>query len=211
MDDHLTQLPAHVLLERLASAAPTPGGGTASALVGGIGAALVEMVVALTRGRPDAAGDDSTLAEIGTAAAALRAELLDLAERDANAYAAVVQARRLPRSTEAELAVRRDAVAAAIRDATRVPIETARAALAVLDHAEQLAPIGNPNAISDVGVAGLMAAASVRGALLNVRINRPSLAPTDALQAEADAIEAEHASLDDRERRLAHLVAGRMA
>jgi glutamate formiminotransferase/formiminotetrahydrofolate cyclodeaminase len=211
MDDRLTDLPANDLIERVASAAPTPGGGSAAALVGATGAALVEMVVALTSGRPAAANDEAALGDIARSASELRKRFVELTDRDAEAYAAVVQARRMPRDTAAQAEARGGAVAAATREATRVPLETAGAGLDVLDLAERLAAIGNRNAISDVGVAALLAAAAARGAILNVRINRPSLDPDDELHVEADQLETRLADLADQERRVAGAVAGRMA
>jgi formiminotetrahydrofolate cyclodeaminase len=171
----------------LATRDPVPGGGSAAAVVGSIAAALVAMVVELSLGRPELAGHERELRRIGEAAASQRRSLLDLAERDAAAYAAVIAARRLGRATEAERSARGAAIAAATRDATRVPLETAESAAEVLELATQVAPLGNPNAVSDAGVAAHLAAAAVRGALLNVRINLPYLADDDPLRSDASA------------------------
>ena len=177
--DRIADLPVRELVGRLASSVPTPGGGSAAALVGAMAAALVEMVGALTAGGVEA------VREIGAAAAVRRSELLELAELDASAYQAVITARRLPRETEAERADRAERVAEATREATRIPLQVAETAAGVLTLAHRLAPIGNPHAVSDVGVAAQLASASVRGALLNVRINLPSLATDDPLRPEA--------------------------
>lgn len=185
MDSRLSQLTIDELLERLASDDPVPGGGSVSALAGALGAALVRMVVALSVGRPAAADHDETLTEIAQSATALTSELLRLSELDAAAYAAVVAARRLPRESELEQLARARQVEAATREATMVPLEIARRAEDVLTLAERLAPIGNRNAVSDVGVAALLAAASLRGAAMNVRINLPFLAESEQLRAEA--------------------------
>jgi formiminotetrahydrofolate cyclodeaminase len=201
MDSRLTDLSVTDLVGRLASRDPIPGGGSASALAGAMGAALVHMVVELTAGRP--AADEPALARIRFAAASLQSDLLRLAEVDAAAYASVVAARRLPKDTDRDRDARRVQMDQAIREATRAPLEIARRASDVLALAEELVPIGNRNALSDVGVAGVLAAASIRGAIMNVDINLPSLPDDDPLRAEAGgAAEELVADLDDRERAL---------
>lgn len=185
MDERLTDLPASELLRRLASAEPIPGGGSAAALAGAMGASLMQMVVALTAGRAGSEAHETELTEIANAAATWQAELLRLTELDATAYDAVVRARRLPRGTDLERSARDVQVAAATREATRIPLETVRRAAEVLVLAERLAPIGNRNAISDVGVGALLATTAMRGAALNVRINLPYLPVDEPLRDEA--------------------------
>jgi formiminotetrahydrofolate cyclodeaminase len=211
MDEPLTDLTVRRLVERLATSDPVPGGGSAAALAGAMGAALVRMVVELSMGRPAAEGHDDALAEIGAAAGAWQSELLDLAERDAGAYDAVVRARRLPRGTEHDRQARDVQVAAAVREATRVPLTTARVAGEVLTLTERLAPIGNRIAISDVGVAALLAVTALRGAALNVEINLPYLASSEPLRDEAAAeIRSLLATVDGRERAVRNAVADRL-
>ena len=176
-----------------------------------MGAALVHMVVELTVDRPAATGQEETLGGIRTAADWWQSELLDLAELDAKAYAAVVLARRLPKESEPEREARAEQLAAAIREATRVPLATAKAASEVLELASQIAPIGNRNAVSDVGVAALLAVTAVRGAALNVQINLPSVSAGDELRGEAASeIERLLATLDERERTVRDAVAERL-
>ena len=211
MHDRLSELSVRDLLERLSSSAPIPGGGSASALAAAMGASLVHMVVQLTAGRPAAAQHEPALARIGTDAARLRDELIGLAELDAAAYAGVVAARRLPRDSEAERAERETRVAAATHDATAAPLAAAQASATVLKLAEQVAPIGNRNAISDAGVAGSLAASALRGAALNVRINLPYLATDDPLgPAAAAEIRDLLGGLDERELALRRTVDERM-
>ncbi len=177
-DAPLTSLSVRDLAERLASRAPVPGGGSAAAIGGALAASLVGMVAELTIGRPDATDRDDVLRDVRDAAAGLRDQLLDLAETDAAAYDAVMTARRLPKTTDAERNERARRMRHTILEAARVPLETARRSREVLDLAVRIAPIGNRNAISDAGVAAQLASAAVRGAVLNVRINLPYL-PTD--------------------------------
>jgi formiminotetrahydrofolate cyclodeaminase len=176
-----------------------------------MGAALVAMVAELTIGRADAAEHQGQLKELLERASAHRAELLDLAQADAAAYAAVVAARRLPKDTEEEREERTHRVRASMRAAAEVPLQTARMAADVLDLAHRIAPIGNPNAVSDAGVAAQLAAASVRGALLNVRINLPYLpAGEPLLDSAPDEINRLERAAADGERAALEVVGGRL-
>jgi formiminotetrahydrofolate cyclodeaminase len=206
--DQLGELPVRELIGRLASRAPTPGGGSAAALAGAMGAALVEMVGELTTGRASFDGDEAAVREICSAATARRTELLEFAEQDASAYNAVIAARRLPRDTDAERADRAARMEEATREATRIPLQVAESAVDVLRLAGRITPLGNPHAVSDAGVAAQLASASVRGALLNVRINLSSLGADDPLRLEAATrIEQLSAETLEREERVLAVVA----
>ncbi|MGH2456147.1 MAG: cyclodeaminase/cyclohydrolase family protein [Candidatus Limnocylindria bacterium] len=209
--DSLTHLSVRDLLDRLASRDPVPGGGSAAALAGAMAAALVAMVAELTVGRPDATEHQAAIGELRDAATIRREALLELAGEDAAAYAAVVQARRLPKETDAERDERARRLQHAMLAAAEVPLRIARVAAEVLDLANQIAPIGNRNAVSDAGVAAQLASAAVRGAALNVRINLPYLPEHEPLRAtagdEVGRLEAAAASL---EAEALHEVAGRM-
>lgn len=181
----ISELSVRQLADQLASRAPVPGGGTAAAMAGALGASLVGMVAELTIGRPDVAERQTVLEAIRDDARRLRSTLLDLAEADAEAYDGAMQARRLPKSTDEERSQRSAQMRRTMLEAARVPLETARRAREVLDLAVRIVPIGNPNAISDAGVAAQLASAAVRGAVLNVRINLPYLPADDPLRAEA--------------------------
>jgi formiminotetrahydrofolate cyclodeaminase len=183
----LTDLSVQELLERLGSSDPVPGGGSASALAAAMGAALVAMVAELTIGRPDYAEHEETVRHLRFDALDRRAELVSLAQDDATAYDAVVQARRMRKGTEVEKAARSQALGRAMVDAARAPLRAAIVAGEVLDLAERIAPIGNRNAVSDAGVAALLAAAGLRGALLNVRINLPYLPADEPMRTSAPA------------------------
>jgi len=183
----LTDLPVHEFLERLGSSDPVPGGGSAAALVAAMGAALVAMVAELTIGRPAYAEHEATMRHLRFDALDRRTELLALAQEDATAYDAVVLARHMPKDSEAERVARTTALQQAMQEAARIPLRAAVVASEVLDLAARIAPIGNRNAVSDAGVAVQLAAAGLRGALLNVRINLPYLANDDPLLQSAPA------------------------
>jgi glutamate formiminotransferase/formiminotetrahydrofolate cyclodeaminase len=163
-------------MEQVAGPTPTPGGGTVAAVVGALGASLATMVANLTLGKKKYAAAEDGMRAIKREAAAAHTALMGLARRDSEAFNAVLKARRLPQSTEAEQAGRARAVEAAELEAARVPLQTAEAAIGVVRLAERAARQGNVNAASDAGVAGLLAAAAAEGALLNVEINLKSLA-----------------------------------
>ena len=158
-------------LAAVAAQTPTPGGGTAAAVAGAMGAALAEMVAGLTLSKEKYAASHDAVRPIAVAAPLARAEFLTLAREDSEAYDEVVGARRLPKDSEEQKAERARRIAAANRRAAEVPMHTARAAARLLAALPELAEKGNPNAVSDVGAAALLLDACVEGALLNVGIN----------------------------------------
>jgi len=208
----LAELTVRDLTERLASRAPVPGGGSASALAGALGAALVEMVCELTVGKPEYEDVDAVARQISASAGELRGSLLAAAEEDAAAYLDVVAARRLPRDGDEERAARKAAIGEASVAATEVPLRVARLATEVLELAASIASVGNRNAVSDAGAAALLAAAAARGAALNVRINLPSLPEAHPLRADAAARLAElDSSVSKREAEALAAVSQRMS
>jgi glutamate formiminotransferase / formiminotetrahydrofolate cyclodeaminase len=161
---------------RVASPAPTPGGGSVAAHAGALGAALAQMVTGLTIGRKKYAAVDAEMKEIATDAATLRRTLSRLVTDDATSYDAVRAAYQLPSETEEQVSSRAQAIEAALIGAALVPLETARAAAQVCVLAARVAEHGNRNAVSDAAVAALLAEAACKGAVWNVRINVSALA-----------------------------------
>jgi methenyltetrahydrofolate cyclohydrolase len=176
-------------LEALASDAPAPGGGAVAGLEVAMAAALVEMVCNLTIGKPAYAEHEAAMREARDLATPIRAEAIGLAAEDAAAFQGVIEAYRLPRSMEAESAVRRQRIQTALAAAADVPRRTARAAIATLDLAERIGPIGNINVISDAAAAAAAARAALQAALLNIDANRASLEDPGLLHELADAAE----------------------
>jgi glutamate formiminotransferase / formiminotetrahydrofolate cyclodeaminase len=150
---------------------PTPGGGSVVAIAAALAASLTTMVAGLTAGRAKYAAVEPEMRSIVGDAGDLTRVLRSLADRDAAAYAAVSAAYKLPKGAEGRDA----AITVALLEAARVPLETAHAASRVAALAVTVAEKGNPNAVSDAGVAALLADAACRGAAYNVRINVASL------------------------------------
>jgi len=159
----------------VAGPTPAPGGGSVAAHAGALGAALAQMVAGLTIGKKKYASAEAEMKEIALQAAGLVNELSALMKTDADAYTAVMQAYKLPGQSEAESAAKKQAVDHALVGAAEVPLQTARACVRVLELAAAVAARGNTNAVSDAGVAALLAEAATRGAVYNVRINVASL------------------------------------
>jgi len=158
-------------LTTLASSAPAPGGGSVAALAAAQGAALLSMVLNLTLGRPRFAASEEEGRAILAAAERLRAECAALIDRDAAVLGALIASYKLPKGTSEERAARTATLAARTREATEVPLAVARTAAALLPLCRQLLPLGNPTAVSDIGVAATCAVAGFRAAELNVLIN----------------------------------------
>ncbi len=158
-------------LDKLASDAPEPGGGSVAALVGALGAALVSMVAHLTLGKPKYADVQEDMAQLEVRAAELRAQLEELVTLDAQAYGAVAAAMKLPQEGEAQKAERKKALQNALNGAAAVPIKIALAAVEVAKLSLPAAEKGNLYAVSDAGVAVLLADAAAQAAALNVKIN----------------------------------------
>ena len=159
----------------VASPTPAPGGGSVAALVGALGAALAQMVAGLTFGRKKYAAVDAEMRELGLKAAGLVNTLSSLIARDAASYEKVMIAYKLPNEPADAATARQAAITEALLGAAEVPLETARACAEVAELAAVCAEKGNTNAVSDAGVAALLADAACRGALYNVRINVSSL------------------------------------
>ena len=160
----------------VASSAPVPGGGSVSAHAGALAGALAEMVAGLTVGRKKYAAVDAEMRELAAQAQALKATLSTLVQADADAYAVVSAAYKLPKETPDQQAVRDAAIQAALMHAAAIPLDTAKAAADVATLAATCAEKGNTNAASDAGVAALLAEAACRGAAYNVRINVSAMA-----------------------------------
>ena len=188
IDQSFTQL-----LDSFSSSDPTPGGGSASALAGAVGAALLAMVAGLPKTKHGTDEDRAALATSRAALVQLRDELARLVDRDTQAYDRVVAAYRLPKATDDEKAARSAAIQGALRLAIDTPLAVMRACEAAARQAEAVARHGNPSASSDVRVGLELLRAGLHGARLNVDINLGSVKDevyVSGVKREVDALSA---------------------
>jgi formiminotetrahydrofolate cyclodeaminase len=170
-----SELSVAEFLEALASANPTPGGGTGAAIAGAMGTSLLVMVTGLAKSKNNTDEEKAALARARERLVPITSQLATLADADAQSFDRVMAAYRLPKATDDEKAARSRAIQAALRGATTAPLDTMRACADALVHARAVAEHGNRSAASDAGVAiGLLRAAAA-GAQANVQTNLESI------------------------------------
>jgi len=178
-------------LEELSTNSPAPGGGSVAALVGALGASLSSMVAALTHEKKEMLESKPMMDEIGVEAQKLKDRLAVLVEEDTKAFNSVMEASRLPENSEEERQLKNDSLDVANKYAIEVPLETAKKCLRILQLSQSLVENGNPNSVSDAGVAAEVALAGLRGACMNVMINLSGLKDIsycESIQEEIDVL-----------------------
>jgi formiminotetrahydrofolate cyclodeaminase len=171
----LIDMTVKAFAEKLGSNAPAPGGGSAAALSGALGAALVSMVCNLTLGKPKYAEHQALIKDTLARSEGLTGKLLDAIQKDTDAFDSVIAAFGMPKETDAQKAARSAAIQDAYKVAIASPEATAEHCLSVMKLAESLLGKSNVNAASDLAVGATQAHAGLKGALANVRINLPSM------------------------------------
>ena len=195
----LTKLSCQEFLEKLASNAPTPGGGGGAAMAGALAVALASMVGNLTVGKEKFAQYEAEVQELLAKAEALRMKMFALVNADAEVFNSFMACYRLPKNTDEEKQARNQAIQNAAKEAAEVPLKIAEACLEVMKLAERIAIIGNPGAITDAAVSSIIARAALRSAVYNVVVNlklikdevynQAMYATIEAMQKEAEALE----------------------
>ena len=185
----LCELSIRDFVQELASERPAPGGGSVAALAGALAAALCAMVGNLTVGRKKQEKAWPAMAQVRDEADALRAEFLRLADEDTEAYNRVTNAYRLPKENTEQQAKRLAAIQAAIHEAAQVPLETLKALSSMPELARQALELGNPNCLTDAGVAIQLVRAAAFGAAYNVRINAKEMKDQPEAQRLSDETE----------------------
>jgi formiminotetrahydrofolate cyclodeaminase len=175
----LTEATVSELLAAFRSSEPTPGGGSAAALAGATGASLLAMVAGLPKPRATAAAELDRLKDAGVRATALASRLESLIDEDSDAYSRVVEAFRLPKSTDQEKAARSAAIQQALTGATETPLTVMRHCVEALALAPTVMELGNENATTDAQVGVGLLKAGLHGAGANVEINLGSLKDTE--------------------------------
>ena len=163
-------------LSNLSADSPVPGGGSVSALAGALSAALCAMVAGLTLGKEKYRDAWEEMERLRDSADSLCSRLMDLVDEDSAAYAKVMAAYRIPRERKSE---REDAVQSALKEAATVPMETLRITADLLDLVKSALDRGNPNCLTDAGVAAQLMRAAANGAAYNVRINLTAVKDRD--------------------------------
>ena len=171
----IVQQPVTTFLDDLASGSATPGGGSAAAIMGAMGAALVSMMCNLTIGKKNYAEVEGEMQSLLAAAEELRLQLAGMVAEDIGAFDALMAAYAMPKDTDEQKTKRSAAIQEGLKAATDVPLACARASAGVIAVAMRAAQVGNRNVISDAGVGALAAQAALRSAALNVYINVPSI------------------------------------
>jgi formiminotetrahydrofolate cyclodeaminase len=164
-----------VFLEQLAAKTSTPGGGSAAAIMGAMGAALASMVVNFTIGRKGSEAVDAQMRALLAESERMRGDLTDMIRADVEAFDAVMAAYGMPKDSEEQKERRSAAIQAALKTATDVPLSCAQRCAELIRLVRPVAEHGNRNVISDAGVAVLAAEAALRSAALNVYVNLGSL------------------------------------
>ena len=195
-----TQNTCEEFVEVLASKAPVPGGGGASALVGAVGMALGNMVGSLTVGKKKYADVEADIIALKEKADALQADFLRLVERVAEVFEPFAKAYGMPRETEEEKAEKARVMAIVLKDACSVPMEIMEKCCEAIDVIEEFAAKGSALAISDAGVGVAFCKGALLGASLNVFINTKSMADKEyaaELNAKADKMIADYSKKAD--------------
>jgi glutamate formiminotransferase/formiminotetrahydrofolate cyclodeaminase len=179
MNEHLVERTLRVFSDELASSSAVPGGGSAAAYAGALGAALTAMVGRIAERKEASEATTSLIAEADN----LRADFLRLVDDDSAAFSSVAQAMKLPKATDDEKKARKERLQSALLGASRVPLEIAKTSRRLLELCERVVERAATATVSDIGVGALMAEAALEGAALNVMINLASI--TDAAQVKA--------------------------
>lgn len=167
----LKDMKVGAFIDELASESPAPGGGSVAALAGSTAAALTAMVAALTFDKKGFEKERPAMNALAEQAQKLKSELLSAVDEDKDAFNSIINARRLPKVSPEDVAKRDQAIFEASKQATTVPLQVMKRASETFALIEQAVEKGNPNSLSDAGVAGLMALSAVEGAYYNVLIN----------------------------------------
>lgn len=207
MNERLVDRTLRAFSDELASAAAVPGGGSAVAYAGAMGAALTAMVGRIAERKEQTEATTALVAEADN----LRSDFLRLVDDDSAAFARVSEAMKLPKATDEDKKARKERLQSALLAASRVPLEVAKTGRRLLDLCERTMSTAPNATVSDIGVGALMAESALQGAALNVMINLASL--TDAAQVKALSEDLDRAvdGADTQRKRITDFVEARIA
>lgn len=189
-------------LDELSSASPTPGGGSASAVMGAMGAALVSMVCHLTLGKKNYASVHEEIKKTLAESEALRGRLMTLMHEDVEVFDRVIAAYQIPK----ESATRSTAIEEALKAATDIPLACAEVCATVLRLSRIAAEKGNQNIVSDAGVAVAASYAALRSAVLNVRVNTSAIKDEGFVASRLEQLECSLQGIEEEYRDIYHSV-----
>ncbi|MDQ2912985.1 MAG: cyclodeaminase/cyclohydrolase family protein [Chloroflexota bacterium] len=207
MPDRFIERTLRAFSDDLSADSPVPGGGSAAAYAGAMGAGLAAMVARISLKKEPSEALRSFIEETDN----LRADFLRLVDDDSAAYARVADAMKLPRKTEDEKRERQERMQAALLAASRVPLEVAETARRLLDACERGIANASPMTASDIGVGALMAQTALRGAALNVMINLASVKDAAQVKAISEHLDRAVDGSDEQRQRITDFVESRIA
>ena len=207
MADRLIDSTLRAFSDDLSSEAPVPGGGSAAAYAGALGAALAAMVARISLKKEESRDLREFVEEMDN----LRGDFLRLVDDDSSAYARVAAALKLPRKSDEEKNARQERLQAALLAASRVPLEVAETARRLLNACERAVASATPMTASDIGVGALMAETALRGAALNVMINLASVKDPAQVKALSEHLDRALDGSDEQRRRITDFVESRIA
>lgn len=207
MNERLVERTLRAFGDDLASSAAVPGGGSAAAYAGAMGAALAAMVGRIAERKDTSEATKALIAEADN----LRADFIRLVDDDSAAYGGVAEAMKLPKTSPEEKRARTDRLQAALLAASRVPLEVAKTSRRLLDLCERAVARAATATVSDIGVGAILAETALRGAALNVMINLASVKDAGQVKALSEELDRAVVGAEEQRKRITDLVESRIA
>jgi formiminotetrahydrofolate cyclodeaminase len=207
MTERLVERTLRAFSDDLASSAAVPGGGSAAAYSGALGAALTAMVGRIAERKDKSEATAVLIAEADN----LRADFLRLVDDDSAAFATVSDAMKLPKTTDDDKKARKERMQSALLAASRVPLEVAKTSRRLLDLCEKAMATAPTATVSDIGVGALMADAALTGAALNVMINLASISDAGQVKALSEDLDRAVDGAEAQRKRIIDFVESRIA
>ncbi len=207
MNERLVERTLRAFSDDLASSAAVPGGGSAAAYAGAMGAALAAMVGRIAERKGTSEPTTALIAEADN----LRADFIRLVDDDSAAYARVAEAMKMPKASDDEKRARTERLQASLLAASRVPLEVAKTSRRLLDLCERTVQSAASATVSDVGVGALLAETALRGAALNVMINLASVKDAAQVKALSEDLDSAVNGADEQRKRIIDFVESRIA
>ena len=207
MNERLVERTLRAFSDDLSSSAPVPGGGSAAAYAGAMGAGLAAMVGRIAERKGPTEATSALIAEADN----LRADFIRLVDDDSAAYARVAEAMKLPKASDEEKRARTERLQAALLAASRVPLEVAKTSRRLLDLCERTVQSAASATVSDDGVGALLAETALRGAALNVMINLASVKDAAQVKALSEDLDGAVNGAEEQRKRIIDFVESRIA